>query len=256
MSRILKRPMFRRGGSTSEGIINLAMPRNNYEEGGDVYEQIRAIDPNMGEELSKYGKIFELLGSQGLKEKKQDILSNLLISGGLGLVSGEGAGKGTLGGIAEAFKRPTERAMTEYQAVKGSPEQARIAGIKTGLEAKLARDLALAKGKSSYLAQIPEYQILEDAKMLQKQVENRILPPLYTDPTGIAKNLREFEQIFGDQFVRIPQWSVDKKGKYSVNPRSLKVGQLTYQPGRGLIKKVKDDEDPEVAFLDYVLEQE
>jgi len=251
MSRILKRPMFRRGGSTSEGIINLAMPRNNYEEGGDVYEQIRAIDPNMGEELSKYGKIFELLGSQGLKEKKQDILSNLLISGGLGLVSGEGAGKGTLGGIAEAFKRPTERAMTEYQAVKGSPEQARIAGIKTGLEAKLARDLAKEKGKSMFAAQLPEEQIKADASIIAKSVENRALPPIYRDPTGVAKNLRKFEQIFGDQFIRIPEWSVTKQGDYFINPESLRVGQLTYYPGRGLIEKVKDDPDPNIAFRPY-----
>jgi hypothetical protein len=33
----------------------------------------------------------------------------MLISGGLNLVSGEGAGKGTLGAIAQSFKKPAEQ---------------------------------------------------------------------------------------------------------------------------------------------------
>lgn len=250
MSKILKRPMFRKGGS-AEGVMSLASPRKKYQEGGDIYEQIRQIDPSMGEDIAKYGKIFELLGTEGLREKKQDILSNLLISGGLGLVAGEGAGKGTLGGVAEAFRKPTERALAEYQAVKGAPKEARMAGAKTAMEAALAQKLAREKGKTMFAAQLPEEQIKADASIIAKSVENRALPPIYRDPTGVAKNLRKFEQIFGDQFIRIPEWSVTKQGDYFINPESLRVGQLTYYPGRGLIEKVKDDPDPNIAFRPY-----
>lgn len=250
MSKILKRPMFRKGGS-AEGVMSLAQPRKKYQEGGDIYEQIRQIDPSMGEDIAKYGKIFELLGTEGLREKKQDILSNLLISGGLGLVAGEGAGKGTLGGVAEAFRKPTERALAEYQAVKGAPKEARMAGAKTAMEAALAQKLAREKGKTMFAAQLPEEQIKADASIIAKSVENRALPPIYRDPTGVAKNLRKFEQIFGDQFIRIPEWSVTKQGDYFINPESLRVGQLTYYPGRGLIEKVKDDPDPNIAFRPY-----
>jgi hypothetical protein len=35
MSRILKRPMFRIGGSANEGIVSMAQPRKNYEDGSD-----------------------------------------------------------------------------------------------------------------------------------------------------------------------------------------------------------------------------
>jgi hypothetical protein len=30
MSKILKRPMFRKGGSTNEGIVSMAVPRGKY----------------------------------------------------------------------------------------------------------------------------------------------------------------------------------------------------------------------------------
>ena len=250
MSKILKRPMFRKGGS-AEGVMSLAQPRKKYQEGSDIYEQIRQIDPSMGEDIAKYGKIFELLGTEGLREKKQDILSNLLISGGLGLVAGEGAGKGTLGGVAEAFRKPTERALAEYQAVKRAPKEARMVGAKTAMEAALAQKLAREKGKTMFAAQLPEEQIKADASIIAKSVENRALPPIYRDPTGVAKNLRKFEQIFGDQFIRIPEWSVTKQGDYFINPKSLRVGQLTYYPGRGLIEKVKDNPDPNIAFRPY-----
>ena len=36
MSKILKRPMFRKGGKVEEGVMSLAAPRNNYQEGGAV----------------------------------------------------------------------------------------------------------------------------------------------------------------------------------------------------------------------------
>jgi hypothetical protein len=33
MSKILKRPMFRKGGPTNEGVVSLAQPRRNYSLG-------------------------------------------------------------------------------------------------------------------------------------------------------------------------------------------------------------------------------
>ena len=36
MSRILRRPMFRKGGSAGEGITSGLAPRQGYEEAGDV----------------------------------------------------------------------------------------------------------------------------------------------------------------------------------------------------------------------------
>jgi hypothetical protein len=251
MSRILKRPMFRRGGMINDGVMSLASSRKNYEEGTDPYAKIMEMDPELGATIKKYGTIFESLGAQDTARQKQDILSNLLIRGGLGLVSGEGAGKGTLGGIATAFQKPTEEALGQLAAMKARPEQARMAGAKMGLEAELQKSLQELKGKQMFAAQLPEEQIKADASIISKQVENRSLPPVYRDPTGIAKNLYKYEKIFGEQFIRIPEWSVTKDGTYYINPESLRVGQITYYPGRGLIEKVQDSADPNEAFRPY-----
>ena len=119
MSKILKRPMFRKGGQVEEGVMSLAAPRQNYQEAGQVktLEELLAQDP--------YGKeVYDLAKAaygRDVQQERRDVLSNLLIRGGLGLVSGEGAGKGTLGAIATAFKKPTEQALTKMQELKQDP---------------------------------------------------------------------------------------------------------------------------------------
>jgi len=253
MSKILKRPMFKKGGSTNEGVMYLATGgRARYENGSpDPYAKIMELDPKLGASIKKYGTIFETLGAQDTAQQKRDILSNLLIKGGLGLVSGEGAGKGTLGAIATSYKKPTEEALTRLAEMKQMPSQARLAGAKAAIDAQLQLDLQREKGKQMYAAQLPEEQIKSDATIIAKSVESRTLPPVYRDPTGTAKSLYKYEKIFGDQFIRIPEWSVTKQGDYFINPESMRVGQITYYPGRGLIEKVKDDKDPNIAFRPY-----
>ena len=43
MSRILKRPMFRRGGSTNTGIMSGITDRTNYSLGGIDKEMLRTV---------------------------------------------------------------------------------------------------------------------------------------------------------------------------------------------------------------------
>lgn len=108
--------MFRKGGSTSDGIIDLAMPRAQYAE-GKTFEEIIANDA--------FGKqAYELLRAaqeRDVQQEKKDILSNLLIKGGLGLVAGDGAGKGLLAEIATPFRKPAEEALTQLSSLKKDP---------------------------------------------------------------------------------------------------------------------------------------
>jgi hypothetical protein len=41
MSKILKRPMFRKGGSVDGGVMKIANPRSNFEGGGaaEIFEE-------------------------------------------------------------------------------------------------------------------------------------------------------------------------------------------------------------------------
>ena len=69
--------MFRKGGEVMSGIMTGIKPRQNYDNG----DLVRAAE----EEAAAYKKFAGPTGS--------DALANLLIQGGLGLVSGEGAAK-------------------------------------------------------------------------------------------------------------------------------------------------------------------
>lgn len=93
MSRILKRPMFRIGGAANDGIISMAQPRRNYNVGSDYRKKIEELRPILTEAAGPGPSAYSDFG-------------DLLISGGLNLLSGKGAGKGNLGAIAEAYKDP------------------------------------------------------------------------------------------------------------------------------------------------------
>ena len=138
MSKIFKRPMFRRGGQVMDGVMSLAAPRSNYEKGG-IGADITEKYPELGAGYQKFYDLYSDVAQQDMGQARSDILSNLLIRGGLGLVSGEGAGRGTLGEIATAFKGPTEQALGEMQTLKGTERQIKSAALGSAIEADLAR---------------------------------------------------------------------------------------------------------------------
>ena len=104
--RVFRRPMFRRGGSTDQGIMTGLVDRRRYAEG-----------PSREEILAKrYQKVMG-----------QPDINQLLISGGLGLVSGQGAtGQGTLADVATAFKGPTDQFFQQAMANKAAAKKMAI----------------------------------------------------------------------------------------------------------------------------------
>ena len=148
MSRILKRPMFRKGGEVMSGIMTGIKPRQNYDNG----DLVRAAE----EEAAAYKKFAGPTGS--------DALANLLIQGGLGLVSGEGAGKGTLGSIATAFQKPTAAALDQASRENAFQRQLRLKAIEG--QYKFKRDEALARKKEfAKLQQAEAVQGIFDQKL-------------------------------------------------------------------------------------------
>ena len=94
MSKTLKRPMFRRGGEVMTGIMSGIKPRENFQDKG------------MADEVRKrIGLIESVAGPTG---GFADPISQLLISGGLGLASQKRPG-GLIANIAGAFKQPTQQ---------------------------------------------------------------------------------------------------------------------------------------------------
>ena len=57
MSRILKRPMFRRGGSSNQGIMTGLVDRKGYDIGGIDREKLEADTRTITDLLSEYAPI-------------------------------------------------------------------------------------------------------------------------------------------------------------------------------------------------------
>jgi len=157
MSKIFKRPMFRRGGPAMDGVMSLAAPRGNYFNGGDtgISPELAEKYPELTGGYQKYYDFYRDVAQQDMGQARSDILSNLLIRGGLGLVSGEGAGRGTLGEIATAFRGPTEQALGEMQKLKGTEQQVKSAALGSAIEAEQSRlereaDLKKALAQKGY----------------------------------------------------------------------------------------------------------
>jgi hypothetical protein len=138
MSRILKRPMFRIGGPANDGIMSMAAPRRNYQQGSS-YEK----------EVEQQADIYERLMSKyaGAGPDVKSDLGDLLISGGLNLLSGRGAGKGTLGAVAESFKDPYTTFSKARAGEEALKRQLRLSAATQGISAVDARRLAEAKAR-------------------------------------------------------------------------------------------------------------
>ena len=130
-----------------DGVMSLAAPRKQFQEGTPkpTFEDLIKDDDYLKE---IYG-IAQAGFGRDIQQERSDVLANLLIRGGLGLVAGEGAGKGTLGAIATAFQKPTEQALTEMAALKQDPAKMLVA--KTAIEQKGAERLQRIKNQQELL---------------------------------------------------------------------------------------------------------
>ena len=150
MSKILKRPMFRRGGEVGGGIMTGI--RQNYEVGGSAKERLLA-------EYAAY------------PVQSVDPVAKLLISGGLRGLSTTGGGS-TLANLAKAFEAPTERLFEDIGAQDKARRDLAMVGTKMDIESEQAQKLALIKAREE-----SKYQ--KEFSPERKQYE---LYQAYTDP--------------------------------------------------------------------------
>jgi hypothetical protein len=186
MSKILKRPMFRIGGPANDGIMSMAAPRKNYAVGNEYRQKYEQTLP----------MVMEAIGPG-----RDDRLARLLISGGLNLVGGTGAGGGTLSAVAKSFKQPTEEFFKSQDAEDALLRQVR-GTVATGAVSSVdAERLARLKIKSGYEAQTAEAQVKEYAASL-KDYE---IPAIKNRRGDIAEKVVQFRTNNpGTNFVGMP----------------------------------------------------
>ena len=134
MSRILKRPMFRTGGTPNEGIMHGIVDRKGYSNGSQA-EQYADEYYKM---LSKYKPPAPRLPLGQI---------------GLNLVSGEFAGDGFLSNVARSAKGPYEAWPARDDARSGMDYQTKMLATKMGISRAEAEELARRKaaGQSGFL---------------------------------------------------------------------------------------------------------
>ena len=143
MSITLKRPMFRKGGQVEEGIMELATPRRNYDEGKTREEIFAEAISGLTPQAQKYAQSMSQLAGLGAASNK-DLLTNVLIQGGLRGMSTAGKG-GTLANLAAAFEAPVGEALKKRSANKMLNIQGAMKGLELGSKVDIAERKALQK---------------------------------------------------------------------------------------------------------------
>jgi hypothetical protein len=123
--------MFRIGGSTNEGIVSMAQPRKNYQEGSDYQKRIE-----------EFRQIFQAAAGQG--RSQNDRLSDLLISGGLNLMSARPSGN-IFSTAAGAFKEPTSQYLKGRETEDAFQRQINLAAATQGISSVEAERLQRMK---------------------------------------------------------------------------------------------------------------
>jgi hypothetical protein len=219
MSKILKRPMFRRGGEVGGGIMSGI--RQNYEVGGTARERLM--------------KAFEEYPVQGV-----DPLSQFLIQGGLNLMSATPRG-GVLATAAEAFKEPTAGLFKGLGTEQRAKREIALAGE------QIDKQLAEIKNKTKdyFAAQTPEEQF----EVLFKGYSESNIPAIKTG----ARNLAAFEvkaKELGKDYTQLGFTYNNKAKDYVPRWDAIPVGAITFNPKTNLAyQRISRDTD---TAKDYI----
>ena len=186
MSKILKRPMFRIGGSANEeGIISMAQPRKQYATGTEDIEQ-------------RFQRNRDLLRSAvGEGRSQDDRLSELLISGGLNLMSARPSGN-IFSTAASAFKEPTSQYLKSSQEERNFGRQLDLGAATSAITSADAEALARLKLKAEN----------EEAIIKLKGDELKAIG----SPPGLARVMTDYEKRTGEKVFPLPINPADPRG--------------------------------------------
>jgi hypothetical protein len=151
MSKVFRRPMFRKGGEVGGGIMTGI--RSNFEEG----------TPRPSERIKEALKKFE--------EPAFDPVAQLLIQGGLKGLSQTGGG-GTLANLAMAFEEPTAEYFKAAQAKKDVDREIALAGVEADIGADLEQQKINAEAELSRLER--DFKAAEGDKDRQNKIAVKI----------------------------------------------------------------------------------
>ena len=215
MSRILKRPMFRKGGSTNEGIMTGLVDRKGYATGTSKEEILEALRTDAPRDTSMY---------------------EMLIGGGLNLVSGAGAGEGLMSNIARSYKGPSETYFERQRAASDYDRKLEQTAGQMAIQQQLDLEkIAAQKGDEKS----PLYNVFLE-QGVQNGMSGAEAERFAAYHTGIQDQLRNKvgdNRVGGVIEVNLNNMTTKEQRKFA-NKNKNKIGRYFYDPFDGKIKKL------------------
>ena len=215
MSRILKRPMFRKGGSVNEGIMHGIVDRKGYATGTSKEEILEALKTDAPRDTSMY---------------------EMLIGGGLNLVSGAGAGEGLMSNIARSYKGPSERYFESQRAASDYDRKLEQTAGQMAIQQQLDLEKIAAKQKDQ---QSPLYNVFleQGVELGMSGAEAERFAAYHTGIQDQLRNKVGDNRVGGVIEVNLNNMTTKEQRKFA-NKNKNKIGKYFYDPFDGKIKKL------------------
>jgi len=218
MSRILKRPMFRKGGEVMEGIMTGIKPRQNYSLAGRVED---------------YKNVLRT-ATQGVSTGP-DALTRFLLELGPSLVGGESAGGTKLQEILGATQKPMQN---YFASLDKKAQQEKSIGLQAGmLGIKSQQDIDKAKAQSQfqkdYSPDRKEYELFKEysnpnVKNFKKSIRQMYPKSMAKFDAKTSLNLDNVEEFKGKNVQIFP--SKISGSKVQFNYDEMIPGTIYFRP--------------------------
>ena len=197
MSKIFRRPMFRKGGNVGEGIMTGIVDRDNYSQGSATERLMKVMQDNPVQTV--------------------DPVAELLISAGLRGFSETGGGS-TFGNLAKAFEDPTQQYFKRVGEQGKAKRDLALAGAQLDIEQDYAKDIAKIKTTNESGLQ----KDFSDQRAYETAMEERI---------GSKNSLRSFDKP--NIFQKYPEQTAEYdylvkrnlRNKAATDPKAAEIYQ-------------------------------
>ena len=216
--------MFRKGGTPNQGIMTGLVDRKGYATGSYKERALEALRTDAPRDTSMY---------------------EMLIGGGLNLVSGAGAGEGLMSNVARSYKGPSEEYFKTQRAARDYDRKLEQTAGQIGLEQEFKMEQIAAKSNP----QSALYNVY-----LEQGVEQGMSGPeaqrFATYHTTLKEDLRQ--KVGGSRVGGIIEFDLnDEKQKKKQLPKMKKdIGKYFYDPYDGKIKQLVE-QNGVLGFLEF-----